>query len=158
MNNTVIVQSMVNGDIGINVPEIGLRAEWAKKGVKRTLDLEKLKQAMYDPGVENLFKEGVLYIEDMEQKIELGLEPPEASEPTLVKVIDDKLKVRLLTLMPLQEFKNRLKEYPLEQIIELANYAIEHDLIDLDKDKVLQDYTQINIVSAIQLKRSLAED
>ena len=42
MNTTVIVKNMVNGIVGINLPDIGLRVNWANKGVSRSIDFDKL--------------------------------------------------------------------------------------------------------------------
>jgi hypothetical protein len=40
----------------------------------------------------------------------------------------------------------------------LVDYAIEHEKFSMDKAEYLQKLTGINIVTAIQLKRSVAED
>ena len=158
MENVVVVTSMVNGVVSINLPELNFKTEWPKKGTKRNVDIEKLKQALYQQGVESLFKEGILYIDNMDQKIELGLEEPGTKEPTNMKVIDDKMKERLLKLMPLRDFKEALKQYPIDQIHELVAYAIENEIIDMDKDEVLRQYTSTDVIRAIQLKRSIAEE
>ena len=47
---------------------------------KKTIDLEVLKEAIYDPGTEYLFKQKILYIDDKEVRIELGLEEPDSEE------------------------------------------------------------------------------
>jgi long-subunit acyl-CoA synthetase (AMP-forming) len=38
--------------------------------------------------------------------------------------------------MPLAEFKNKIKELPLEQIRELAQFAIDNELVDFEKSEI----------------------
>lgn len=157
-DTTVVVESMIKGTVSINLPEINLRSEWPTKGTKRMLSLEKLKQAMYEPGVENMFKQGILYIRDMNAKIELGLEYPGTTEPTNIKLLDDAMKKRMMGPMPMRDFKQKLTECSLEQIQDLVSYAIENEIADFNKAEVLKEYTQTDIINAIQLKRSIERD
>ena len=157
MDEMVVVKSTINATIALNVPELSLKAEWTRKGMPRNISLEKLKQAMYDPGVEALFRDGLLYIESMPQKIALGLEPEDATVPTNIKILDDKMKERLLRYMPYAEFKKEVPKYPYEQIRELVEYAVQHEIIDMDKDDYLKEITQIDIVNAIKLNRAEKE-
>lgn len=157
MNENVIVKSTVNATVALNVPELSLKAEWTRKGMPRTIQLDKLKQAMYDPGVEALFRDGLLYIDNMEQKIELGLEDPDTKVPTKIRVLDDKMKERLLRYMPFVDFKKEVPKYSYEQIQDLVEYAVEHEIIDMDKSDFLREITQVDIVKAVQLNRATKE-
>lgn len=157
MNTTVIVKNMVNGIVGINLPDIGLRVNWANKGVSRSIDFDKLKTAIYEPGVEDMFKSGILYIEDMEQKIALGLEEEQTTEPTNIKVFTEAQMKRFLTVMPIHDFKEQIYTYPLEQINLLVEYAIQNELVDYEKDKILQEITSISIPHAVELNQASKE-
>ena len=157
MENTVIVKSAVKGNVSLYLPEFNLRVEWPRKGTKRTIDFEKLKTAMYEIGVERLFRSGILTIDNMEQKIALGLEEPGTTEPTQIKELTEAMMKRMLTVMPLRDFKIEIKKYSYEQLQELAQYAIDNELVDFDKNAVLKEYTQLDILNAIQLKRAMAE-
>jgi hypothetical protein len=97
---------------------------WPKKGTKIAVDKEILREAMYEAGVEYMFREGILYIEDMDFKIELGLEKEDTKTPTEIVPVDDKYLNRVLKLMPVAEMKNVVSKMNSIQKAELADYAI----------------------------------
>ena len=66
MENMVSIKSTVKALVSINVPTLNLRRSWPKKGAVQKIPFDVLEQAYFEPGVEYLFKTGVLYIEDME--------------------------------------------------------------------------------------------
>ena len=59
------------------------------KNVVRYMDFDILKQIIYNPGVEYIFKHGLLTIEDMKVKKALGLEPEDATEPVNIIVLTE---------------------------------------------------------------------
>ena len=135
------------------MPDLRLKREWEKKGAVKTIPFDQLEEAMYDPGVEFLFKEGALGIDDMEVKIALGLEDEGVVEPTNIIVLDDNQRERYLKNMPMPEFRQEVKKLPHEQLVELAYYAIEHEIANFDKSELLLKLTDIDILSAIKLNR-----
>lgn len=155
--NKVKVKSGVGGTIGINVPEIRLSRTWEKKGAIKEIDLEKLQEAIYEPGVQYMFEQGILIIDDMEAKIALGLEEEGTKEPTNIIVLTEEQKKRYMTALPITEFRKKVKELPYEQAVELAQYAIENSYASIDKVEVLKKITDIDVLKAIQLKRANEE-
>lgn len=153
MDKKVKVKSLVSHKVLLSVPELRLRRVWEKKNAVMTIPFDQLEEAMYSPGVENLFREGILGIDDMEVKIALGLEEEDATEPTNIIILSDQELERYLTVMPTFEFKAKIKDLPRQQIIELANYAITNEIANFEKAEVLKQYTGIDIVSAIKLNR-----
>ena len=152
-NKKVMVVSKANGRIGVNLPDLHFRMIWEKKGARKPVSFEVLEQAIYDQGVENMFREGMLYIEDMEVKIALGLEPEDAKEPQNIIVLEDKQKERYLTLLPKRDFEEMIAKLSYEQIQDLADYAIEHEHINMEKCEILKKKTGIDVVRAVQLNR-----
>ena len=155
--NKVKVKSGVGGTIGINVPEIRLSRTWEKKGAIKEIDLEQLQEAIYEPGVQYMFEQGILIIDDMEAKIALGLEEEGTKEPTNIIVLTEEQKKRYMTALPITEFRKKVKELPYEQAVELAQYAIENSYASIDKVEVLKKITDIDVLKAIQLKRANEE-
>ena len=153
MDKKVKVVSLVSQRVVLTVPDIRLRRVWERKGATALISFEQLEEAMYSPGVENLFKNGILGIDDMEVKIALGLEPEEAKEPVNIIVLDDAQRKRYLTVLPLNEFKEKIKELPREQINELAAYAIANKIMDYDKSEEIKKYIDVDIMTAIKLNR-----
>ncbi len=153
METKVKVKSLISSHVLLSVPELRLRREWEKKGAVKTIPFDQLEEAMYSPGVEALFTEGALGIDDMEVKIALGLEPPEAKEPVNIIILTDAQRERYLKNMPMVDFRQKVKELPQEQLVELAEYAIAHQIVDFDKSELLLKLTDIDIMGAIKLNR-----
>ena len=153
MNKKVKVVSLVSQRVVLSVPDIRLRRVWERKGAVATIPFDQLEEAMYSPGVERLFTNGILGIDDMEVKIALGLEPEDAKQPVNIITLTDDQRKRYLTVMPLHEFKEEIKKLPIEQINELAAYAIEHEILDYDKSEIIQKYIDVDIMRAVKLNR-----
>ena len=156
-NKQVTLTNTIKSRVGINVPELLLKRTWEKKGVKRNIDLNTLREAFYYPSVEYLLREGILYIDDMEVKIELGLEEPESKEPTAIVILSEADMQRYMTTLPIYEFKEKVKSLGKEQVQALVDYAIENKLTSFDKCEFLKGLTQTDILSAVQLQKANEE-
>ena len=64
---------------------------------------------------------------------------------------------RLLGAMPLVEFKKELKKLTVRQVEEIAEYAVAHDLINMDKAAVIKQICNRDILKAYQLKKQNEE-
>lgn len=157
-NKKVEITSLVGGRININLPDLRLKRTWERKGTKRYIDFEDLQQAMYNQGVEYMFTQGILGIDDMDVKIALGLEPEGAKEPVNIIILTEAQKRRYLTVAPLKELKELLAKLTYEQIQELANFAIENELANFDRCDIIKEAIQIDIIQAIKNKRASEED
>ena len=138
-NKKVSVVCTVGHMVSINVPSVPFKREWIGKGAVQKVDIDTLEQVLYDPGAKYIFDNGILYIEDMEQKQELGLEPVDAKEPVNIIVLSDKEKRNLLINKPLDEFKSIIDKLSIEQTTEVAQYAIDNKLPDLERDRHRRD-------------------
>ena len=154
----VTVISTVNGVVGIYLPDLRFKKEWTRKGQRQKIDKDLLQDIMYDPGSEYMFRTGMLYIEDMDIKKEIGLEPEDATEPVNIIVLDEKQLNRYLTVMPLHEFKENVKKLSIEQAKNLVDYAVQKETITFDKAEFLEKVTGLNAMSMIQLNRKNKED
>lgn len=152
MNDKVIVTSMVGGNIGITLPHIRFNKTWPRKGTKLAIEKDILREAIYEPGVEYLFRQGILYIDDLSFKIELGLEPEGAETPTHVAV-DEKYMTRVLKVMPVGEMKKAISEMNEIQRQEFVDFASSQNDISLERIKVIDQVTGANILKIIELKR-----
>lgn len=154
MDDKVYVTSMVSGTISV----LGLnRRVWRKKGQKLLVSKDSLREAIYDPGVEFMFKKGILYIEDMNFKIELGLEEAGAKNPTQVIPMDEKYMNRVLKLMPISEMKQVINSMTSVQKQELVDYAIHQPDVQLDRIKIISEKCGVDVLKAIELNRQKEE-
>lgn len=157
MNDKVIVTSMVNGLISINRPEHRLVRVWPKKGTKLPVEKDALREAIFEPGVEYMFKNGMLYIDNMAFKIELGLEEEGTEEPTAIVPVDEKYLERVLKRMPLTEMKAAIRAMNDEQKHEMLDYASEQDDIKMDRIYAIKEITGADLFKVIELKKQREE-
>jgi hypothetical protein len=150
MNDKVMVTSMVGGTISAASLE---HRVWNKKGQKLPVSKDVLREAIYEPGIEYMFKKGILYIDDMEMKIELGLEAPGTTTPTEVLPVDDKYLNRVLKLMPISEMKAAIDKMSIVQKQELVDYASKQNDIQLDRLAIVSDKCNVDILKTIELNR-----
>lgn len=157
-NRKVEVVSLVDYRVGLVVRDLALKRSFERKGQKYLLDFDTVQQALYYPGVEYLFKQGVLGIVDMQTKIDLGLEPDGATEPENIIILNDNQRKRALTLMPMSEFKVLLEKLGYEQVRELAQYAIDNQLADFDRCDLIKKRVGIDVITSIKLSREDKEE
>ena len=157
MNEKVIVTSMVGGTVGFTAPNSRIKKIWPKKGTKLPVEKDLLREAIYQPGIEYLFKNGILYIDDMDFKIELGLEPEGTEQPTAIIPVDEKYLNRVLKLMPIAEMKAAINKMSDNQKKELLDYAVEQNDIQLDRLDVLKKLLDVDVLKVIELKRQKEE-
>jgi hypothetical protein len=59
---------------------------------------------MWDTGFKNIIYSGILYIPDLQDKIDLGIEDADATEAKNIIAFDEKKMTELLTTTPMEEF------------------------------------------------------
>jgi hypothetical protein len=154
MDDKVMVTSMVGGTISASALN---HRVWNKKGQKLPVSKDILREAIYEPGIEYMFKNGILYIEDMDFKIELGLEAEGTKTPTQIIPMDEKYMTRVLKLMPVSEMKKSIDEMSMVQKQELVDFAVKQNDIQLDRIKIVSDKCGVDVLKAIELNRQKGE-
>ena len=98
---------------------------------------------------------GILYIPDMKDKIDLGLEPEDATEPENIIVLSDLQINNLLTNIPFSVFKREIDKLPETQVREVVNYAILHEIADIQKTDYIGELTGVDILKAISRNKDV---
>jgi hypothetical protein len=153
MDDKVMITSMVGGTISVSALN---HRVWNKKGQKLPVSKDILREAIYEPGVEYMFKKGILYIEDMDFKIELGLEAEGTKVPTEILPMDEKFMNRVLKLMPVPEMKTTIDKMTMVQKQELVDFAVKQNDISLDRIKIVSDKCGVDILKTISLVQTEA--
>ena len=153
----VVVTSMINGRVGLVVPHLRLNRVFPRKGTKVNLDKEVLREAFYEPGVEYMFRQGILYIDDMPLKIELGLEEEGTEAPTAVIELNDKYLNRVAKLMPIMEMKQVIEKMNENQRHEVIDYIIKQTDISFDRLEAVKKITGVDVIKIIELNRAQEE-
>ena len=158
MSDKVKVISQYNGRCGIDNSDLRISRRWPARGSYVTIDKEILEELMYDPAFKNMIEEGYLYIEDLELKKELGIEPEEATTSTIINLTDKELD-RYWKIMPLSQFKVEAKQLTKVQLDSLADYAIKHGNDgSIQKANYLTEISGRNILKGIELQKTITAE
>lgn len=153
----VNVTSATVGETSVFEPSIPFRASWPAKGSTRPIEKDIIEQLLYTPGFKYMIDTGMLYIEDLEQKKELGIEPEDATEPVNIIILTDAVKNKYMKVYSLEKFKEEIKKLSREQVIDLADYAIENEIVDFTKNEIIEKLCGKNIIKGIQLAKQNKE-
>lgn len=158
MSDKVKVISQFNGRCGIDNHDLHISRRWPARGSYVTFDKNIVEELMYDPAFKNMIEEGILYIEDMEVKKELGIEPEDATEPRIIYLSDKELE-RYWKIMPFAQFKLEVKKLTTMQISSLADYAITHGNDgDIQKANYLSEISGRNILKGIEFQNIISKE
>ena len=150
------VTNTTNHSVLIELPESKFRRTWQKDSSIK-VDLEILREAIYDVGFKAFIDEGVLFIEEKEIRVELGLEEEDAKKP-FITILKPAQMTRLIKAATIDEFKTTLSEITKEQALSLVDLAISEKSISMDKLMALKEKTGIDVVKAIELERQNEEN
>lgn len=157
MSDKIKVISAARGRCVINNRDLGIRRVWQSCGDAVLFTKEQIEGLMYDPAFSNMIQEGYLYIEDMEVKKEIGIEPEDAETPTII-LLNEKELLRYWKIMPLSQFKVEVKKLTKQQLTSLAEYAIKHgEDGTIDKANYLSTISGYNILKGIELEKQSQE-
>ena len=129
----VALKSTIDSLVSVRKPEFGVNRRWQKMGQTQTLPYDQVSQLLWDSGFRSLIDSGILYIEDMQTKKDLGLEPEEATVPENILVLTEKQMETYMTSLPIDVFKREVSKLPRIQVDNLVSYAAEHRFTDSGK-------------------------
>ena len=157
MDNKIKVISEFNGRCVVENHDLHISRVWPARGAVVTFTKEQIEELMFDPAFSNMVKEGYLYIEDMEVKKEIGIEPEDAEKPTNILLSDKELK-RFWKDMPFAQFKIEVKNLKKIQLDSLAEYAIRNgDEGSIDKANYLSKISGYQILKGIEIEKQSKE-
>lgn len=140
----VPVESVGRGGAGFILPGTRVKRRWDRPGITKMINAEEIIEAFYESGGEMLFQTNLL-IKDAELREELGLPPLGVKAMTneeMVKVLD----------MPMPKFKKTTKDMTKDGLMRLVDLAVEHDLDNVSKIRILQSLTGIDIFRQLEHK------
>lgn len=157
MSDKVKIISSFDGRCGIDNSDLHISRRWPARGTSVVLDKSVVEELMYDPAFKNMVEDGTLFIDDFEFKKEIGVEPEDATSPTII-FLNEKELDRYWRIMPISQFKVEIKKLKKAQIDLLIDYAINHDEEgSIPKANFLTEISGRNILKGIELKKSIQE-
>lgn len=159
MTDKVYVINMSSSMTGFSVPDKHWSKTWPRRGAKFLVEKDIIREAMYQYGVEYLFRKGILFIDDLEFKKELGLEAEDATETTAeIVALDENYLNRLIKLMPIKEAEAALEKLSDNQKKEVYDYAVKNSQsLDLTRVDMISKICKGDLLKAIQLKKQMEE-
>ena len=89
----------------------------------------------------------------LEERTKINYDHPNSFDTDLMfSQLGDLLEGKSIE-MPIYDFKEDIKTYPKEQVLNLVDYAVANEYSDIKKCDVLKEMTGIDIISAIRLNR-----
>ena len=151
----VVIKNMYDAVVSVVKPEYGLQRKWQKLGQAIAIPFDTVEQLLWDRGFKNLIDTGILYIEDMQTKIDLGLEPEGATKPVNIRTLNEE-DMKNVWNAPIAVFKKEIGDLPRLQVDALVEYAIDHDIADATKCIYIKQVTGKDILKAIANKQDIA--
>lgn len=156
-NRMVKITSMVNNTVTVRKPEYGVNRTWKTRGQTFGIPFDTVRELMWDTGFKNLIYSGILYIPDLQDKIDLGIEDADATEAKNIIAFDEKKMTELLTETPMQEFVKLMTTVPRTQVDNLIIYAIEKEIVNTEKCRFLKALTGKDILIGISRKHQMED-
>lgn len=159
INNVRMVklQSTRTNTLNVYAPEYNINKTFPHKGAVQMIPFDTLQNLLWDNGFRAMIDSGDLYIDSMEDKIDLGLEEPETTEPTNIKVFSDAQIKTLLTSVTYDTFVKEIDSVSASQVNNVVEYAIKNEIVDIQKCDYLKKKTGRDIINLIAKRRQEAE-
>lgn len=144
-NDTMVeVINTSSGSVGY-VPEMStVSKKWERQGTVKKVKLGELRDVIGTVGGYVLFSENLLLIRDESIREELGL--PELDRYTFT----EKEVKELLQSKSLDELEDVVQNCTDDMLDTITTTAIKEEVSDLNKLRMIEDYTGVNVVEAIK--------
>ena len=156
----VKIKNLVNSRVVIEDPNTRTSRVWEQRGAVRTIEMEVLEELIYTPGVEYMFREGVLDIVEPNREeilVKLGLQEEDGSNKIIILSDEDKKKL-MSDVTTVANFRKKVSELPKEQINELVDYCVDNKILNYEKVDILKSKTGKDILSMVRLREADKEE
>ena len=156
----VKIKNLVNSRVVIEDPNTRISRVWEKRGAVRTIEMEDLEELIYTPGVEYMFREGVLDIVEPNREeilVKLGLQEEDGSNKIIILSDEDKRKL-MSDVTTVASFRKKVSELPREQVNELVDYCVDNKIMNYEKVDILKSKTGKDIFSMVRLREADKEE
>ena len=152
----VKIKNLINSRVVVEDPSTRISRSWERKGAIRTIEMDDLEQLIYVPGVEYMFREGVLDIAEPNREeilVKLGLQEEDGSNKIII-LSEGEMKKLLGDTTTVAYFRQKIAELPREQINELVNYCVDNKILNYEKVNILKEKTGKDIFSMVRLREA----
>ena len=120
-----------------------IRRLWTVKGQKILIDAEEIREALYEPGIRNLFTEGYLGMENAIDREYVELDVPQVVS---YAPFNDIAANKLMALNDIEELKTKIKKLAPNGRDTLIRKAVESDNINYNVVNAIKEVTNIDVM------------
>lgn len=164
MNEKVKITNNTTGEVGYSIENRNVRRNWLP-GQTLPVTLEEIQEGLFNPGIDILFRDGLLLIDTVEHRVALGLASADVDEEkgTMSNIIDiegvyskDEIIKALKSDKMIDIASILVKATPAikELVVELA---IDNEITDFQKTQLIEKHTGNNIITIIQNRKKLED-
>lgn len=155
-NRKVKVKSMVEGGGILNFPDLKFRREFSKKEAVVSIPFGIMEEGLYDVGFRKMIDQGVLLIENQQDRIDLGLEEQleegEIAPLSFATPLTNGQIVKLLKLDTVEKFEEIFRTSSKVQRDEIIACAVKEKITDMPRAEIIKKYAGTDLLTAVQLK------
>lgn len=158
MANKVKVVNNTTGNVGYTVPNLHIRRVFRPQQTLM-VTFDELEEGLYEPGIRKLFEVGFLTIEKKEDRIALGLAIVDEKEAVIEDVVaptHEAIKAALKN-DKYTDFYLLMKDAPSGTLSLVVDYAIELEITDTQKLKLIKEKTGSDITAILQRQKTINE-
>lgn len=152
----VIIKNVSSAKVCLYIPAQNFKRELKGEGTSTRIPFDVLYEGLLsEPGIGVLFDEGYLYIENQQDRIDLGLEEEDLdgkNENKSPKVMESKDILALLKENNPTKLKTALSGLALEQKKKFVSVAVENDIYSAGLAHLIKEATGMDLLKAIQQK------
>lgn len=153
MGKKIKLISKVNANFNVNFPEFRYNRDFNGEGASQLIDKDVLDELVYDERFARAVRNGVLYIDDKDARVEYGFDI-EDNDGNIVEtptILSTEEILKMLQELNFQDFKTKVESLPMSQVQRIVDVAVEHKLIDYAKAQLLKRLTSRDLIKIIEL-------
>lgn len=146
------VKNTTNKSVLVILREQHFTRTWAPEATLK-VSYEILEEGVFDKGFRTLINKGILFIDNTEARVELGLQDPDV--PSTITILNKSQMLRMLRVDTLAAFKTALQGVTKEQCLSLVDLAITEKVYDMEKSEVLKDLCGVDFIKNLQMNAAI---
>lgn len=154
----VEVKNMSNAIVTLVFRNSNFKRILRGEGAKIEVPFNTLYDGLSEPGVETMFTKGYLAIPNKKDRVDLGLEEEEQISSLAELTMDSKAMLAILEEGNPVKIKETLEKLADSQKKKFANVAIVNGIYSVGLEKLIENYTGINLSKAIAAQREENRD
>ena len=154
-----VVKSLVGGIVVAKIPNENRIFEWKGEGARVKVNYDDLEKLIYDADSRRIFETGLLWVDDKDCRIKLGLEESDGTSNFEKLIYDKKQILVLLYADTFKAFKEKVSKFSEGSKELLVQIAIETPKsLDVDKSDFIRKTFSVDVEKIQRMRREEAAE